>query len=93
MTKYELFLIFTVKNGEDFVETMTEKFKKTIEENGVLLKIEKWGKRKFAYPIKKETEGFYVLYEFDTDKMQLPQTIEKTARITDGILRSLIVKK
>ncbi len=91
-SKYELFLIFTIKQGEEFTESMIEKFKKIVEDNGVLLKIEKWGKRKFAYPIQKQQEGFYVLYEFKTSNMKLPAMLEESARITDGVMRSLIVK-
>lgn len=92
-TNYEFFLILTLKQGEEFIDNVTEKFKKSIEEFSNLSKIEKWGKRKLAYPIKKENEGFYVLFEFSSTNKDLPASLQRNAQITDGVLRSLIIRK
>ena len=52
----------------------------------------KWGSRKLAYPINYKTEGYYVLMTF-TSEPSFPKELDRVLRITDGIMRSLIVCK
>ena len=54
--------------------------------------VEEWGKRKLAYPINYETEGFYVVAQFECDE-NFPAELDRVINITDGVLRSLIVAK
>ena len=51
-----------------------------------------WGKRKLAYEINDETEGYYVLYTFES-KPDFPAELERVMNITDGVLRSMITVK
>ena len=89
---YEAMLIFSVANGDD-VTALVEKFKALIEENGTFESIDEgWGKRKLAYPINDETEGHYALYNF-TSGPDFPAELERVAKITDGVLRSLVIRK
>ena len=69
-----------------------EKFKALIEKSGTLESVDEWGKRRLAYLINDEAEGYYVLYNFESAP-EFPAELERIARITDGILRSLVVKK
>ena len=46
---YEAMMVFSVKNGEEGVPALIEKFKALIEQNGTLDSIDEWGKRKLAY--------------------------------------------
>lgn len=89
---YEFFLIITSKIGEDETNAIISKFEDLIQSNGELKSTDKWGKRKFAYPINKETEGNYILFNFES-KTDFPAELDRICRITDGVLRSLIVKK
>ena len=89
---YETIIIFNTKLGEEAIKALTEKFKSLIEENGTLDVINEWGKRKMAYAIEDETEGFYVLYNF-TCKPDFPAELDRVLKITDGVLRSLITVK
>lgn len=57
-----------------------------------LLKALMSGVRRLAYLINDEAEGYYVLYNFESAP-EFPAELERIARITDGILRSLVVKK
>lgn len=91
MSKYEAVVVFSLKNGDD-VTAPVEKFKALIEANGTLLSVEEWGRRRLAYLINDEAEGYYVLYTFECEA-PFPAEFERVARITDGILRSLVVKK
>ncbi len=88
---YEAVVIFSVKNGDD-VSALVEKFKALIEANGTLGSVEEWGKKKLAYAIDFETEGYYVLANFKADG-DFPKELDRKFRITDGILRTIIIRK
>ena len=87
---YELFFIFSMNLGEEERENLIKKFCDLIKNEGEIEKIDKWGKRRLAYPIKKEHEGFYVLINFKSGS-KVPAEITRIARITGGILRHLLV--
>ncbi len=89
---YESVILFSLKLGEEKIKTMIEKFQALIEKNGVFEGVDEWGKRKLAYLINKESEAYYVLFNFKSDA-QFPAELDRICKITDGILRSLIVKK
>lgn len=89
---YETVVVFSLKNGEEAVSAMVQKIKELIENNAVLDSIDEWGKRRFAYMINKESEGYYVLFNF-TSSPDFPAELDRIYKITDGIVRSLIVKK
>lgn len=91
MSKYEAVVVLSVKNGEEATQSLVEKFKALIEANGTLESVDEWGKRKLAYEIDDETEGHYVIFNFDCAPA-FPAEFERIAGITDGVLRSLIVK-
>lgn len=89
---YETVIIINTKIGEEAVKALVEKFKAMIEENSTLETINEWGKRKLAYAIEDETEGYYVLFDY-TSKPEFPAELDRVLKITDGILRSLITVK
>ena len=90
--KYETVMVFSLKNGEEAVQALVEKFKKTIEKYATLESVDEWGKRKLAYLINKESEGYYVLMNFESES-EFPAELDRRFKITDGVLRSLIIKK
>lgn len=87
---YEAVVIFSLKNGDD-VSALVEKFKALIEANGTLGSVEEWGKKKLAYAIDFETEGYYVLYNFESSP-EFPAEFNRVVNITDGAMRSQVVK-
>ncbi len=89
---YEAVMIFNTKLGEEGIKALVEKFTGLIESNGTLDLVNEWGKRKLAYAIEDETEGYYVLYNF-TSKTDFPAELDRVLKITDGVLRSLITVK
>ena len=89
---YESILIVSCKNGEEAIAEVVGKFKKMIETGATLDSVEEWGKRKLAYLINKESEGYYVLFNFTSDA-EFPAELDRVYNITDGVLRSLIVKR
>ena len=92
LKKYELVLVFSLSKGEEAVESLKTKFFELIMANGTLGEVEEWGKRKLAYPINYETEGYYVVAQFESNE-DFPAELDRIINITDGVLRSLIVAK
>ena len=89
---YESILVVSCKNGEEFIKGIVDKFKELIEANATLESVDEWGTRKLAYLINKESDGYYVLFNFTADS-EFPAELDRIYKITDGVLRSLIVKK
>ncbi len=90
--KYETVMVFSMKNGEESVNALVEKFNKLISDNGTIDNVDTWGQRVLAYPINDETVGYYVVVEF-TSAPEFPAELDRIYKITDGVLRSLIVAK
>jgi small subunit ribosomal protein S6 len=89
---YETMIVFSLAQGEEVLQDLIGKFKALVEENGTLESVDEWGKRKLAYPINDEPEGYYVLLNYQSGP-EFPAEFERIVKITDGVLRSLIIKK
>ena len=89
---YETVMVISMKQGEDGIQALIEKFKALIEKHATLLSVDEWGKRKLAYLINKESEGYYVLMNFESEA-SFPAELDRIYKITDGIMRSLIIRK
>lgn len=89
---YETVIVVSTKLGEDGNTALVEKFKALIDKNGTVESVDNWGKRRFAYPIQKQAEGFYTLINF-TATSDFTAELDRRYMITDGILRTLIIKK
>ena len=93
MNKYELLYIISADLAEDKRETLIEKFKAYVEnKNGVVEGIDRWGIKKFAYPINFKNEGFYVLMNFSAQP-EVVNEMNKLMNITDNIVRQMFVAK
>ncbi len=90
--KYEVMTVFSLSAGEDAVKELVEKFKSVIERHAVLESVDEWGKRKLAYPINDETEGYYVIYNFESNT-DFPAELNRRFNITENVLRSLVTVK
>ena len=89
---YETVMIISMKKGEEGIQAIVEKFKTLIENNATLKNVDEWGKRKLAYLINKESEGYYVLFDFESTA-EFPAELDRIYKITDYGMRSLIIKK
>lgn len=90
--KYEAAMIFTVANGEETTQGLKEKFNDLIAKNGTIESVDDWGKRRLAYLINDEAEGYYVFYNFESEP-NFPAELERIVKITDGVLRVMVIKK
>ena len=85
---YETVMVVSMKQGQALIE----KFKALIEKHATLQSVDEWGKRKLAYLINKESEGYYVLMNFESEA-EFPAELDRIYKITDGVIRSLIIRK
>lgn len=92
LINYESIFIISPELEEDEVKSLVEKIKNLIESEGELENIDEWGKRKLAYPINDFNEGYYVMMNFAA-KPEFPQELERVYKITEGIIKDIIIKK
>ena len=88
--KYEVLYIIDATIEEEQRVALVEKFTAMVEAEGTLTSIDEWGKRRLAYPINDMTEGYYVLMTCEC-KPEFPAELDRVFKITEGILRSLII--
>ena len=92
MNKYESVIIINPNVDEAGVKALEDKFTGLINENGKVEKVDSMGKRKLAYEIKKFAEGTYLVFYFES-KPEAIAELERVYRITDDILKFIVVKK
>ncbi len=90
--KYETIFVVDTSIGEEAVKAVVEKFKAMIAESCSVESVDEWGKRRLAYPIEDRTEGYYTLINF-TSSPEFIKELDRVYNITDGILRTITIKK
>lgn len=92
MNKYETLFVLAPTLNEEELKASIDKFKGVIENGGgVVDNVDEWGKRRLAYEINKINEGYYVLFNF-TANPELPKELDRILRISDNIVRHIVVK-
>ena len=92
MNKYESIIIINPAVEEQAIKNMIATFTDLINKNGKVESVEEMGKRKLAYEVKKNKEGYYVLFNFDAEPASIAE-LERNYRITDEIIKFITVKK
>ena len=92
MSKYELCVVVNAQIEDDARTAVVDNCKALVERfGGEITNVDDWGKKKLAYEIQKETEGFYYFIPFEAP-VTAPAEIERHCRIMDNVLRYLIVR-
>lgn len=92
MNRYETIFVMKPEVDEETIQSLIEKIKDIIEKKGSVENVDEWGKRKLAYEVKGYNEGHYVLLNF-TAESSIPAELERFYKITEGIIRHIIVKE
>ena len=93
LNKYESIYIINPNVEADGVKGLVEKFNALIEsEGGKVTETNEWGMKKLAYPIKKLTQGYYVLVNFEA-KPEFIDELERVYKITDSVIKFITVRK
>lgn len=90
MRNYELAYIADPDLDEQSLSTLEEKVRGWVEAaGGVIAKVDRWGKRRLAYPIKKRSDGVYTIISAQLPpKASVP--LERDLRLSEQILRFMI---
>lgn len=92
MNKYENLFVVAPTLSEEELKAAIDKVKGVIENGGGTVdNVDEWGKRRLAYEINHITEGYYILMNFSSNP-ELPKELDRVLRISDIIIRHLIVK-
>ena len=88
--KYEVIYVVDPAVGEEGIAALVEKFNGIVGNYGTVSSVDEWGKRRLAYPINDLVEGYYVYMTCEVSP-DMPAELDRVFKITDGILRSIIV--
>lgn len=92
MNKYESVVIINPNLEAEGIKALIAKISDLINSNGTVSSVEELGKRKLAYEIKKLNEGYYVVLKFEA-KPELITELERVYRITDEVIKFIVVKE
>lgn len=90
MREYELIFVVQADLDEALLSATIERVIDLVKNNnGEILKIDRWGKRKLAYPIRKMTEGFYVLLSLKLDPENEAE-LRRNMKYIEQVLRFIV---
>jgi small subunit ribosomal protein S6 len=93
MNKYEVLYIIDASADDATKEAQIAKYSDLVTAvGGTVEAVDKWGIKKFAYPMEFKNEGYYVLMTFSAPA-ELPAEMERQMRISDSIIRYLVIRK
>jgi len=91
--RYETIFITPADTPDEELSALIERYSAIITtRKGILVKVEKWGKRKLAYEIKKHLRGYYILFDF-AGQTDVVNEMERNFKIDDKILKYMTIKK
>lgn len=92
MRTYEVLFIVVPQLSEEEAEAVAVAMQKTVEKKGSTVdKMEKWGKRRLAYSLKKQREGYYFIFNITGDHAAINE-LERKLKQTDQVLRFMTVR-
>lgn len=92
MNKYESVVIINPSLEAEAIKALISKISDLINTNGKVDSVEELGNKKLAYEIKKNKEGYYVIFKFEA-KPELITELERVYRITDEVIKFIVVKE
>ena len=92
MNKYESVIIINPNVDEEGLKALVQRFSDLINENGKIESVDELGKRKLAYDVKKNKEGYYVVFNFEAQPDSITE-LERNYRITDEVIKFIVVRK
>ena len=91
MNKYESIIIINPNVDEERVNELSKKFTEMINKDGNVEKADLLGKKKLAYPVKKNAEGYSVVLYFTANPAIISE-LERNYRITDDVIKFMTIK-
>ncbi len=91
MNKYESVIIIGQDVTEEGIKALITRFTDLINTDGKVENVQEVGRKKLAYEVKKNTEGYYVVFNFEA-KPELIAELERNYRITDEVIKFITVR-
>ena len=91
INSYEGMFIVSLANGEDAAKATVSKFTDLVAANAEVVKIDDWGKRRFAYPIQDMNEGYYTVVTFKSEG-NFPAELQRLMNIDESVLRAMVLR-
>lgn len=92
MREYEVVFVVKATLPDEEIDKMVDQLHEVVKQRGVeMLKLDKWGRRKLAYDIGKEREGYYVLFHMNAEAEAVHE-LERRFKMNDAIIRFLSVR-
>ena len=91
INSYEGMFIVSLAGGEDAAKATVSKFNDLIAANAEVIKIDDWGKRRFAYPIQDMNEGYYTVATFKCEG-NFPAELQRLMNIDESVLRAMVIR-
>ena len=92
MRPYEVMLIFDASLEEETIRAAVDRFAGFIRDRGGNPgKVDRWGKRRFAYELRHRWEGYYVLMEF-TAEVELEEELHRMLSLADEVVRHKVIR-
>ena len=88
---YENLFIVSLANGEEAAKETVNKFTTLIANNAEIVDVAEWGKRRLAYPINDESEGYYTVVTFKTAS-DFPAELDRLFNIDENVMRAMTIK-
>ena len=92
MNKYESVIIINPSLEEQGIKDVITKFTDLINSDGKVENVDEMGRRKLAYEIKKQSDGYYVVYTFEANPEFITE-LERIYRITDSVMKFITIRK
>jgi small subunit ribosomal protein S6 len=88
---YENLFIVSLANGEEAAKETVNKFTTLIANNAEIVEVADWGKRRLAYLINDEAEGYYTVVTFKTAS-DFPAELDRLFNIDENVMRAMTIK-
>ncbi len=91
MRQYEVMLILPAEAEESVVGGVVDRITRLVgEDGGEVTRVDRWGRRRLAYPIAKRAEGYYLVVEFRAPPGAVAE-LERALHLTDEVIRHKVV--
>jgi small subunit ribosomal protein S6 len=89
---YEVMVILDAGLEEDAIRVILDRATKTLTDHGATVnKADRWGKRRFAYEVKHQSEGYYVLIDTEADPAAVAE-MDRMLGLADEVIRHKVVR-
>lgn len=93
MREYEAVFILAPTLDEEQIQAIIDSLQQAAEERGAkVANVDRWGRRRLAFPVKKHTDGLYVIFTLLADTNHAVRELERRVKVSESIIRFLTIR-